>query len=263
MLLREYIRGIITEYMQNDMVYLKKYLTMSDEEKTVDLYYKFPFDFMGYLQDEHEDLYDEFGGDVEELYDRDPTDFPKDVFNGFYQYFMDHPDMISQEEMPSWWFMDFKKIIKNQWLIHFTDDASGIARNGFTIGVRELDKLGLTTYFPSDSYEKEEGGYNFAFLLSDLGYAKDGHRYKYGQEAVIFRASGIKVLHHGDREPQVIFVGSTAKNIVPIRQDDGGAWSIEGGKWSERVVELDSPGQAADWVEDNWEQYRKHISKQA
>ena len=259
-MLEEYIKGVITEYMQNDMVYLKQYLTMSDEQKAEDLFYKFPDSFMDYLKSEQEDLYGKLDGDIEELYALTSSDFSKDVINGFYEYFMDHPDMASDEELPSWYFMEFEKIVKNQWLIHFTDVAYGIARDGFTIGISELDKLGLTTYWSNDSYAKREGGYNFAYLLTDVGYGGSRGRYKYGQEAVIFKASGIRVYHSGDREYQTIFLGNTAKNIIPIKQDDGGAWSIEGGKWSERVAQFETPGQAADWVENNWEQYRKHIA---
>ena len=165
-------------------------------------------------------------------------------------------------DLPSFLFMDYEGLVQNQWLIHFTNDAEGIASNGFTQGMDDYTRLGLTTYFTDDS--KQHGGYNFAYLLSDfMQYGSDrSGEWKYGNECVIFRASGIKVYHHGDGEPQVIFYGNTASDIIPITRgayssEEGyeeSGWVVPNGYYGSDEIE-----KVVNWIVDNFAQYRNHL----
>ena len=56
------------------------------------------------------------------------------------------------------------QITEPVWLTHFSEEAFSIAWKGLTHGMADPEKLGLTTYFKKDSFEKGSGGYNFAFL---------------------------------------------------------------------------------------------------
>jgi hypothetical protein len=171
---------------------------------------------------------------------------------------------IDPSEYPAWsYFDDRPTIVKNQWLIHFTNEADDIAMNGFKYGVDEITKLGLTTYL--SQIDKEYGGFNFAYLLSDFnrygkaGFGSRGGEYKYGKEAVIFRASGIKTYHYGDEEPQVIFYGNTAKNIIPITPGENNNWAIRHIKTGRIIFESDNLEKIAYWVDRNYPQYHKTL----
>ena len=125
-----------------------------------------------------------------------------------------------------------------------------------------MSKLGLTTHL--GDFDKKYGGYNFAYLLSDFvryakgDYSRGSRGYKYGDEAVIFRASGIKVWHHGDQEPQVIFYGNTATNIIPITSGENAEWAIYG-KNRRVLFENDDLQRVVNWLINNFDQYRKRL----
>ena len=219
----------------------------------------------------------------ETLYDDDPLEFvetniakfPEDALEAFRDWII--PKLIDEVDAPSFLYLSDPKIIRNQWLIHFTNNSSSIAKNGFTQGVDDFSTLGLTTYM--SKYEKSHGGYNFAFVAED-NFLRDvkTHDYggnvewKYGDEAVLFRASGVQAYHNGDEEYQTIFWGPSAKDIVALSQ--GYYWKqIEGEDESEEeegwIVEpcanKESPYGSDDlddvvgWVMQNFDQYRKML----
>lgn len=175
---------------------------------------------------------------------------------------------IDYEDFPSWYYMTSVNIVKNQWLVHGTDarNLPSIKTKGFTQGVSDFRKLGLTTWF--DKTKKSQQGYNFAYTIQDFqrfGYS-DKHGLTYGEMVVVFRASGLRCYHDGDGEYQVIFNGKTATDIVPVFQEMGdGDWYINSSKLdkdgfpkvlyrSENLVEL------TKWLDRNYTQYRKAIS---
>jgi hypothetical protein len=190
----------------------------------------------------------------------------KELYNQFADYLYEKIKNstlpINDSDYPAWsYFDDSPELIKNQWLIHFTDDADSIVREGFKYGVDDMTKLGLTTHL--GEFDKKYGGYNFAYLLSDFPrYGRrsyvHGGGYKYGKEAVVFNASGIKLWHYGDEEPQVIFYGNTAKNIIPITKGENTDWSIRD-KNGRILFENDKLERVVDWLVDNYSQYRKSI----
>ena len=164
------------------------------------------------------------------------------------------------------------------WLVHFTDKPDNIATKGFTIGMSDPDKLGLTTYFHSDSFDKAHGGYNFAFIADskDAKNASTGHGYqpKYGNHAVMFQNSGIHVYHYADEENQIIFWGPDVKpRDIVVLHNNSGDWEVmartfyykdktpsfdkvlyKGGKEGSNFE------QCVDWVMNNFQQYRKALT---
>lgn len=254
-------------YISNELVYLKDYLTMSDRDKAIELATQNPYMFTSFLQ-QREDLFkEELGEDVyielvEEL-DEDVTQhgeanyelinaLPEYVLEEFYNWgrYADDP------YAPSFLFMEYVDLVKNQWLIHFTNDAYSVATEGFTYGTPNYTHLGLTTYF-TEGYKS--GGYNFAYLLSDyLRHGFERHGPKYGKEAVIFRASGIQVYHYGDQEPQVIFDGASAQDIIPIYEADG-TWftGAEHPKTGNPLYQSDDIDKVVDWIVANFNQYKR------
>ena len=113
---------------------------------------------------------------------------------------------------PSCLFFDTPTILKNAWLIHFTDHANAIARQGFTRGLDDPRSIGLTTHFTSRA--KTKPGYVFAYRPEDVRrYAfRSSGSTRYGREAVLFRADAIVAYHHSDEEPQAISWGPESKD---------------------------------------------------
>ena len=269
----------LKEYVTNDMVYLKDYLNLTEDQKAASIVHEFSYLFNDFLEEENI----EFQTPTHDYtdVDGDQTGDPYDDYEIMDWLSQNNPELLKayghwllekiernelgvpDAEYPAWSFYDYRGIVKNQWLIHFTGDAQGIASAGFTQGVSDMTKLGLTTQL--SEFEKKYGGYNFAFLISDFkryagnGYTRGGG-YKYGNEAVVFNASGIKVWHHGDEEPQIIFFGNTAKNIIPIEQGDHSKYSIRSNKTREILFESDELETVVDWLTKHYQQYRKHLA---
>lgn len=164
-------------------------------------------------------------------------------------------------ELPSWMTMDFNRIVKNEWCIHFCYDADSIAREGFKWGTDDIGKLALT----GAGMEKPSEGYNFAFPVGEYhidnnsyGSFNPSTRQRGSQEAVIFQTSGVEVYHEGDEQNQVVFWGPNAKNFIPIKYDrEQGGWCIYGNKG--QVLYTGKPSKILEWVLTNLPQYRKQI----
>ena len=267
---------ILKEYVTRDIVYLTDYFKMPDSKKIEYLPHEHPYFFRDFLEEtgtdfeepsEYTDVDGEdvfmFEDDMELISWLDKNN--KELFTEFGEYLFNkiknNELLIPDEDYPAWsFFDDTPELIKNQWLIHFTKDAYGIAENGFKYGVDDMSKLGLTTRL--SEFDKKYGGYNFAYTLGDFErYARSGSygdKYKYGGEAVVFNASGIKVWHYGDGEPQVIFYGNTAKNIIPIRFNYDDDFYVQSKKGRVLYKNEKLPKVVA-WIKNNYQQYRKNF----
>ena len=258
--------ALLREYVNNDIIYLKKYLEMDDDEKKRSSAYDFSYEFCDFYELSYDDgkysceeISNDPSGFVEQLETQDPELFDQFADWCFHRI-EDHSfDSVPETDYPAWSFFGQPEIIKNQWLIHFTDDAKGIAENGFIYGLDDYTRLGLTTMIHGT--EKDLGGYNFAYLLSDFNYGlKSGwDKYRYGDEFVVFRASGVRAWHYSDEEPQVIFFGDTAKNIIPVVGDYAENDICVLNKKMNCLLDVsdDKLGALLDWIPKNYEQYRK------
>jgi hypothetical protein len=84
----------------------------------------------------------------------------------------------------------------------------------------------------------------------------------------MFQSSGVEVFHYGDEENQVIFWGKAIdpKTVVHLGSEGrGGDWTVQPGWGASRAlrdrgeVYRGTLKDVIDWVERNWQQYRKHI----
>lgn len=277
--MKTFIKKLLREYIGQDMVSLRRYFMMSDEEKKESLPYEYYYYFDDFLIETDTDFeppkeqrpsnyadepYEEVNmfDDNLELMDWLEKN-NKNLFDSFANYLFskinNHELPIPDSDYPAWTYFSDVQLIKNQWLIHFTEDADSIALEGFKYGVSDMDKLGLTCHL--GEFEKKYGGYNFAYTLPDyLRYARaNRNTFKYGEEAVVFNASGIKLWHWGDQEPQVIFYGNTARNIIPITSGDRDKYAVRNSKTNRIHFENDDFDRVVDWIVKNYIQYRKKI----
>lgn len=265
------IKETINESIDQSIIQLKKYFGMNSAERTRYLPYYYP-DELKYFFENDDNMYNDDIIDAKEYLDgMYPEEAVEELENRYKNIYYEFADYIYEKienhnlqayddmDYPSWSFFGSPQFITNQWLIHFTSDADSIAQDGFIYGVNDIDKLGLTVFLNDD--DKQEGGYNFAFTIYDYeryGGNRYGRGWKYGKEAVVFQAAGIKAYHYGDEEPQVIFSGETARNIIPIVVDDGN-YSIVNKKTGRIIYESDRIENIVNWATKNYKQYRNVI----
>ena len=246
------LKTLLLEYINEPISVLKQYLTQTEAEKKTEL--GLGNDCLVFLGKNYPEIYEKYRkNDYGESSEKLMKEYP-DVFNVWCDFLYDNENFESG--YPTWKYVDYRSIVKNQWLIHFSDDAEDIYRDQkFNRGVYDYTTLGLTKHL-SDS-TKNYSGYNFAYLLNDyIRYGRNRGRWKYGKEAVLFKASGVKVWHYGDEEPQVIFWGPSAFDIVCIRehQSSGDYYVYSNHSRDLFVGDFDD---CVNWVVNNFNQYKR------
>jgi hypothetical protein len=269
----------IFEYLKKDEnIWLYQYFKMSDEDKKNSLPHDFPWFFKDFLVEEDivfkmptHDYTDADGEQTGEEYEEYEVmewlyAHNRDLFNKFAEYLYkkvkDNELNIPDADYPAWSFFGSPEILKEQWLIHVTDNADAIESEGFTKGMDQIEKLGLTTNF--GDYHKKHGGYNFAYTLYDFKrYAKTNRGwvggYKYGKEIILFRCSGVRIQHYSDEEYQTIFWGKLATNINKIDKGEKCDWGIFNKISGRLLYENDELENVIHWVVRNYNQYKKYL----
>jgi hypothetical protein len=216
---------------------------------------------------------------AEDLQEQEPDVFyklPKEVQ---YRCGKDVVEDVMQHdpaEAPTWAHMGIgnkgKILNRSTWLVHFTNDPDGITARGFTIGVDQMDKLGLTTWTNNNAINKKYGGYNFAFEADSPDAKHAARKEQYGKYAVLFQNAGVKAYHYGDQEDQVMFWGKDVdpRDIIVLNRDYEG-WIVQGskptrtssGKIYRNSVELFKGDfeRCVDWVYQNFQQYRRLLTR--
>ena len=253
-------KNIIKEYLEKDYnlplyKYFKWASTASSCEKARDLAYSCSYYIDEYIRkiyyrySEFENLLNdgEFDYEDESLVEMFLNMLEE---NNLCDHFVSEmQNIVDYYELPSWCTMDFNRIVKNEWCIHFGSDSETIAKEGFTGGTPEIEHLAYT----NAGVQKSSAGYDFAFLINDRNVDYNN----YGDEAVIFRTSGVEIYHYGDNQNQVVFWGPNVKSFIPIHQDNGD-WVVYGQN-GQVLVRCGRPSEIALWATENLPQYRKQI----
>ena len=193
-------------------------------------------------------------------------DLPKSLQTYTYRKAIDYLMMENPTEVPTpdWFLRPLKLLPPTTWLVHFSDDAENITTQGFTHGVDDMQRLGLTTHFTKQS--KSQGGYNFAFRADSREAKHAAAQHTYGRHAVVFQSAAVYAFHVGDEEHQAIFWGPAVKQdqIAYIQAGDH-EWAVMAGSRRSKTT-----GQGTwffkgsfvacvAWVEKNIQQYRKRL----
>ena len=257
-------KEILKEFLDNEHnIALYKYFkwadTASDEEKVEDIIYRCGYETKEYISKmaKQNKIFEPFRleliKDEELIYDDDFVNKIANVIvsNKLTDAFICYLTTITGGyDLPSWVFMHFRRVVKNEWCIHFGADSFSIAREGFTGGTEDIEGLAYT----NAGQEKHRPGYDFAFPIGERNVDSNN----YGNEAVIFQTSGVEIYHDGDNQKQVVFWGPYAKNFIPIKWDEEcGEWTVRGRKGN--ILKSGWPSEIADWAIDNLPQYRKQI----
>lgn len=181
---------------------------------------------------------------------------------------------------------DGKEIVHNEWMVHFSDYADKIAKEGFTKGNDYDGKLKSATY----QRGKTEGGYNYAYLASDVIGGKGWKFLDYLKERetpfVMFKGNGYRFHHNQDEEDQVVLNNIQKGTMVFVRRlyDQWCVLSTANPNWKNRTKDInprpederfamynprniiegilysdDDINKVIKWVMNNFDQYRSKI----
>ena len=181
---------------------------------------------------------------------------------------------------------DGKEIVHNEWMVHFSDYADKIAKEGFTKGNDYDGKLKSATY----QRGKTEGGYNYAYLASDVIGGKGYKFLDYLKERetpfVMFKGNGYRFHHNQDEENQVVLNNVQKGTMVFVRRlyDQWCVLSTANPNWKKRTKDInprtederfamynprniiegilysdDDIDKVIKWVMNNFDQYRSKI----
>lgn len=265
------VRQVLLEYLDKDwMMPLKRYMYMDDADKCYDI-----CGCASYILDNFIDENYDFQEAIDELIEKGIIDkdfyeldsFEKaeqigDLFGNelsefsdrFLKYAKDDSNWYDYHDMPLYLAANFERIVKNEWMVHMTDNLQGIYREGFNYGV-DIRELAYTPGRGTTKF-KYGPGYNFAFNVGDANHAEETG---YGQYAILFQASGIEIYHWGDEENQIIFYGPTAHNIITLALDNEGMWVVESEITGRPIGRFNSLEDACYWCIRNFPQYGKHL----
>lgn len=263
------------------------------ENELVQEYYKNDegYDDLRTYFDDNYEVEVEDGEDYDEAYENEFYEFEEDFFgkmeynqNEFIKFIWENYDLQNNlynylwdkchngeylYEAPAFMFFSRPRLIKNKWLVHFSDNAYAIAKDGFKYGTQELDRL---AYSGCGDIENKFGeGYDFAYdaiSATDVFTIVDRNvkTPKYGNEFVLFQASGVEVFHDGDQENQVIFYGPSAKNIIYIKgnyppsgvQGDV-EWQVCDVTNNRIIYKTNNLEKVIEWAINNYSQYKNRI----
>lgn len=165
-----------------------------------------------------------------------------------------------------------QKLFKNDWVIHFTNSPLSIIKNGF-LGIDKDDKDGLWRTYGRMRPRGYDDGYAFAYDVNDIITNK---AITYGNYALMFRTSGLKVFNRaGDEEWQVIFNNNQANLkecfvLALDKKNDGytndigeyeynyklNSVSVINPYTRKTIYKADSLEKAIEWVKTNGRQYK-------
>ena len=238
---------------RNEIAYLKKYLSLSDEDKARDLAYNSPTSLREWADNTGIELV------------ADPEEDPETAINGLSRLERRHwLEWISNYLMrydpvmaPAYLTLSFERFFRNEWLVHFTDHGHDVVDEGFTRGVDDMAEIALTRLIRDNA--KTRPGYVFAFMADDV--PRDGAE-KYGSQVVLFQGTGVLAYHSGDEESQAIVWGKSAYNLTLLEKNVyEDTWYVAG-KYGDSVYTSRKDGheglkEVIAWVQNNRNQYRR------
>lgn len=157
------------------------------------------------------------------------------------------------EDLPAWVTLDYRYTRPRDWLVHCTDSPREIYAEGFRRGVEDLSRIALTTHLPD--VEKRFPGYNFAYEPDDFDRYAHNERWgfgcKYGRHVLLLRSAYVSAYHSGDQEPQAVFWGPSAGDVVWLDVAERGNYAVE--LDDGELLEATEIPDLIDLIEEHWD----------
>lgn len=221
------------------------------------------------LLDELSEIVGEPVASADELNDYEPdifAKFPDEWKSEIAEYVTDWLANHAPEELPSTHYLhprDKRLLPAQTWLVHFAEpnNAYYISHDGFKYGMYDVTKLGLTTRYTNKSFEKSDGGYNFAFIANGRYANWAASTGKYGRDAVMFQNSGVRTFHSSDEEEQIIFNGKDVDpRMIILLRNTGDGWAVTNRYATNRdYLYVGDFDKCVQWVMANYQTYRKAL----
>lgn len=265
-------RQYLKEYLDKDwMMPLKKFMSMDETDEAIECAFSNPYRFKEWVESNDDVMFaiqdmvenEQIRPDIFDLEDVEFVEEASDLFKGglkdYCEDFIQYTSASGDRDIPLFVASYYVRDVHNEWLVHMTNNLTGITQEGFNIGVT-IDELAYTPAIGTTDF-KYGPGYNFAFSANE---ADEAERSNYGKYCVLFQGSGIMIWHYGDEQNQVIFYGPSAKNLIFITKhtfgEYEGMWCID--SWyddSKTLCHFDDLPTTVDWAIRNFAQYRNHL----
>ena len=133
--------------------------------------------------------------------------------------FKEVDNKLYYSKLPISYFFDLpNELPKGVKLIHLTNRADLIVKDGFTRGTQDFNDLGMSW---GSWQTSPKPGWNYAFPEDYINYAygslEAAMKHWNAKEAVRFDAKAIVTFHYGDEVYQALFWGPDATNIERIK----------------------------------------------
>ena len=152
---------------------------------------------------EDEDFWGMDEDELKKLMELDPETFIEVII---------HSDEFDENDRRT---LDFNHTVVNGWLVHNSDNAWDIWREGFRYG----NMMGELAYSNAGSTAgKEYGDYLFAFPINEAP-SPSSRGLKYGDASIVFIGTGNEFYHYGDEENQVIFDRREPKGCFIVSEE--------------------------------------------
>ena len=150
--------------------------------------------------------------------------------------------------------------VVNGWLVHNSDRAMDIYREGFAVG----QPIGYLAYGKCTA--SEDDNYGFAFRIDDAPEpAREDSGLKYTRFAsggsIVFRGTGNAVDHYGDRERQVIFDIHDPTGCFLVIPSGKTGWSVWGKNTGRPLLSGKTYRGCLEWIKENGWQYRNQMKE--
>jgi hypothetical protein len=262
------------EYLNKETSQLFKYLNATQDDKYIDLSFNSPYllqDFIDTIDP------DDYGiGDLLEEYDEDNINELIYEFED-YETNINHKNFLikfgeyCRDNITDWYDIPTNMVFENpikekrQWLLYETKDKQEAGRiwgEGFEYGEDNFDKLHLRN---SNTQYKTEYGHYIGYNIDDFNtygteYIGYSYKLKHGKELLMFKSPGIHVHDFSREEDVTIFWGRAAYDIIWLEHDDDDKYFIDSRVTAKRIIERESYEDLINWVNENFEQYREHLT---
>lgn len=202
-----------------------------------------------------DDFYCMDENDVKELMELDPEMFARVIRNS------------DEFEQNDYRVLDFNHTVVNGWLVHNSDNAWDIWREGFQYG----NDMGHLAYTNAGSTSgKDLGDYLFAFPIDEAPsptYRGLHNGLKYGEASIVFIGTGNEFFHCGDNEKQVIFDRREPKGCflvaeqeIPDKDGYSTYWCVIGNNKYHPLYHSEEYEDCLNWISNNGNRYINSMS---
>jgi len=265
------------EYLQQEEQWLFKYFNMSDDEKYINNAWLNQYRIKDFINTH--DLYEYFNEEEIEGFDFDTEDInnneDEDIFYEFEDYEKNEKKKNFLIDFGEWCYengeyydqaanlmFDNPRIFKKDWIVYKNDTSKivKIYKDGFENGIDDYDQI--YNYFYNDQ-NNQYGDIHIGRPIDDI--SSFDFKIDKNEDILMFKSSGVRLSDYSNNFDVVAFYGKAVYDLIWIEYGLTQAnhyyevYFIESTITGERLVEKEELEEIIEWIEKNYDQYRKHF----